>query len=130
LRHRTIVGLVVSFFLKGMVFHTGRGWGQRTPVDSISTGSGAGGGSGMKVRSFSTIMVTLWIVSGEWDSQGDAPSATVCGSGVGAGGTVPKTQGICVLWGCTGGCGLLVILLGGRLQMGGIFESVEELGEL
>jgi len=91
-RRRTNVCLVWGFFLKGMVFHAGRGWGQRTPVDTISTGSGAGGGSGVKVQSFSTIMVvTLWIVvGGEWESQGDAPSTAVCGSGVGAGeGTTP-----------------------------------------
>jgi len=82
----------------------------------MSTGSGAGGGDGAKVWSFSSIMeVTLWIVVGEeWESQGDAPSTAVCGSGMRAGrGTTSWMQGICVCWDCTGGCGLLVILLSG-----------------
>jgi len=110
--------LVLGFFLKGMVFHAGQGWGQRAPVDTISTGSGAGGGSGIKVQSVSTMLVTLWIVvGGEWESQGDAPSTAVCGSGVGAGGgTTPETQGICGLWVCASGCRLLVISLSGYRQ--------------
>jgi len=93
-------------------------------VDTMSTGSGAGGGDGAKVWSFSTIMeVTLWIVVGEeWESQGDALSTAVCGSGMRAGrGTTSWMQGICVCWDCTGGCGLLVILLSGCRQ--GAFSS-------
>jgi len=116
-QHCTNVCLVLGFFLKGMVFLAGRGWGQRTPMDSMSTGSGAGGGSSMKVWSGSTMLVALWIVvGGEWESQGDSPSAAVFGSGVGAGGTTPEAQGICVLWVCASGCGLLVISLSGYKQ--------------
>jgi len=91
-------------------------------VDTILTGSGAGGSSGTKVQSGSTMLVVLWIVvSGEWESQGDSPSAAVFGSGVGAGGITPEMQGICVLWVCASGCRLLVISLSGYRQ--GAFPS-------
>jgi len=99
-----------------MVVLAGRGWGQRTPVDPISTGSGAGGGSGMIVQSVAIIMVVTLriVVGGEMEFQG-APSMTVCGAKVGAGGTVPEMQGICVVWGADGR-GLLIIMVGGCMQ--------------
>jgi len=80
-------------------------------VGTMSTGSGAGGGDGAKVRSLSTIMdVALWIVVGEErGSQGDVSSAAVCWSGMRAGGnTTSLAHGICVLWCFSGGCGWLL----------------------
>ncbi len=116
--------LVIDFFLNGMVFLAGRGRSQRTPVGIMSTGSGAGGGDGAKVRSLSTIMdVALWIVGGEErGSQGDVSSAAVCWSGMRAGGdTTSLAQGICVLWGFSGGCGWLLMLFIGCRE--GAFSS-------
>jgi len=68
----------------------GRGWGQRVPVYTMSTGSGAGGGSFTKGRSDATICVTLWIVAGEErNAKVGSPSCGVGSSGmVRAGGCV------------------------------------------
>jgi len=122
------MGLAGIFFLTGMILHAGQGWGQRVPVYTMSTGSGAGGGSFAKVQSDATIVVTLWIVAGEErKTKGDSPSSGVGRSGVGAGaggwraGSNALTQGICVRRiGC---CRVLLALIG---SLGGLlFEPIE-----
>jgi len=107
--HTRVFGL--GFFLKGMVFWARQGWGQRASVNTISTGSGAGGSRSATKPLSSIIMGALWVVvGGELEFQVVTLSATVGGSGARAEDTASCLQGS---WVCTSDCGLLVIVVSG-----------------
>jgi len=130
--------LVQGFFLKGMVFRAGRGWGQRTSFNTISTGSGAGGGRSATNPMSAIIMGALWVVVSELfrvgQGWGQRASVNILSTGSGSGGgrsaikpLSSTTMGASApVWGsgsragtstqgmvCIGCCGLLVILFGG-----------------
>jgi len=91
-------------------------------VYTMSTGSGAGGGSFAKGRSDAAICVMLWIVAGE-ECKGGSPSSGVGRSGAEAGaggwragGSIASTRGIGVTR--TSCCGVLLALLGALLGAG------------
>ncbi len=62
LSHTRVFGL--GFFLEGDGFLSQARLGQRASVNTISTGSGAGGGRGATKPLSSIIMGALWVVVG------------------------------------------------------------------